>query len=87
MNTGRGVVLFFNVVHHAQGRILPLAEPRTRVRLGGLLSRDRNLQGRPRPLLRRPPSGSEGDGSSPHRRCSSASQALGWQVREQLSRS
>ena len=54
--TGGGTVLLFHSVHHPQGRVVPLAKPRTRFRRRHLLSGNRNLQRRPRSFLRRPPS-------------------------------
>jgi hypothetical protein len=53
--TGRGALLLFHSLHHPQGRILPLAEPRTGFRLRDILPGGRDLQRRLRSLLRRSP--------------------------------
>ena len=49
---GGGTVLLFHPVHHAQGRMVPLAKPRTGFGRGYLLSSGRDLQRRPRQLFR-----------------------------------
>ena len=77
-------MLFIHLVHHAEGRILPLAKPRAGVRRGNLLPSGRGFQRQSRSLLHRSPCRSEGNNRRSHHCHSSASQGLGWQIVKRL---
>lgn len=66
--TGRSSVLLIHTLCYTQGRVLPLAESRSRIRCGDLLARSGHLQGRPRSQLCGPVPTGETSCLSPDRR-------------------